>query len=179
MTVRCECRRPVRDTADPERRHRCADCHGWTLTGRPVSAGEVAYLLRQARSFLDRLEVDHRFATEAAYGIQAPTGLRSGAGGHSNPTAAPWTSLRRADRVSARAECAWWTALAGQQLKQAVAWLIAADESIGRACHAVDNPGPPDHTPAPYHDPATLRADRPDLAGPIGAQARRRGRGEL
>lgn len=144
--------------------------------------GEVAYLLRQARSLLDRLEDDHRYCHEAAYGLQAPTGLRSGAGGHSDPTAAPWTSMRGErgeERESARAECARFLAEAGGRLKQAVAMLVVADETIGRACHAVDNPGPADHTPAPYHDPATLRADRPDLAGPVAAQARRRGRGDL
>lgn len=171
VTARCECPRPVRDTADSDRRHRCAACAGWTLTGPPVTAGEVAFLLRQARSFIDRLNIDHRYATEAAYGLQAPSELRGGKGGHSNPTAAPWTSGHR------RADCAWWSSLAGQQLKQAVAWLRAADESIGRACDNVDNPGPADHTPAPYHD--KILADRPDLAGPHAAQARRRGRGEL
>lgn len=151
------------------------------FNGRPrLGPGEVAYLLRHARSLLDRLETDHRYCHEAAYGLQAPTGLRSGAGGHSDPTAAPWTALRGKkgeERESARAECARLTLEAAGQLKQAVACLVLADETIGRACHAVDNPGPKDHTPAPFHD--TIPAGRPDLSAAHAAKARRGLRGDL
>jgi hypothetical protein len=70
-----------------------------------------------------------------------------------------------------------YAAIAARLLEEAVRALRSADDAIGGALIAAEPPGPKDHTPAPFHDPATLYA-RPDLAEAHSARDRRHLRGE-
>lgn len=169
----CACPAPLRDTSSPTRRHWCVRCGGATPFGRRLSLEETARLVGQAHSFLDRLLPDMTYATQACYGLRSHPSEGGGppAGGHSDPTL---------NGVASREAAMVFLALAAQWVKQATAWLAKADEAAGLALLRTDpHRGPADHTPAPYHDPATLYAGRPDLAQAHAAKARRADRGDL
>lgn len=151
---------------------RCARCAGWTPHGGLPSHERVTILARQVASLTDKLADDYAWA----HGISFAPPSRNGNGGgrrhgHTDPTLGVITDHRR---VIVRA----YTAIAARLLEQAVRALRSADEAIGDALLAAEPPGPADHTPAPFHDPAILYPGRPDLAEAYAALERRHGRGE-
>lgn len=149
---------------------RCGRCGGWTPHGGLPSIERAAILSREVASLVGRLADDYAWA----HGISFAPGSNGSGGrraGHSDPTGG---LVADKTRVLVRA----YAALAARLLEQAVRSLRSADEAIGDALFAAEPPGPKDHTPAPFHDPATLFPGRPDLAEAHGAQARRHARGE-
>lgn len=156
------------DAPDPLR---CAKCGGWTPHGGLPSIERVAILAREVTSLTARLADDYAWA----HGIAFAPGGRNGAGGrrngHSDPTGGV---VADQTRIIVRA----YTAIAARLLEAAVRSLRSADEAIGDALFAAEPPGPADHTPAPFHDPATLYPGRPDLAEAHAAQQRRHTRGQ-
>lgn len=151
---------------------RCFRCGGWTPHGGLPSHKRITILAREVSGITGRLAEDYAWAHGIAF---APT-ARSGAGGgrrkgHSDPTLGVIADDRR---IMVRS----YAAIAARLLEQAVRALRLADEAAGEALLAAEPPGPADHTPAPFHDPATLYPGRPDLEQAHAAQARRHGRGE-
>lgn len=161
---------PLRHSEHPDPL-RCARCNGWTPHGSLPSIERVAILSREVASLTARLTDDYAWA----HGIAFAPGSYGGNGGrrhgHSDPTGGV---IADTTRVIVRA----YTAIAARLLETSVRALRSADEAIGDALLAVEPPGPKDHTPAPYHDPATLFPGRPDLADAHAAMARRQARGE-
>jgi hypothetical protein len=156
------------DTPDPLR---CARCGGWTPHGALPSIERVAILAREVASLTARLADDYAWAHGISFAPNGRSGAGGRRGGHSDPTGGV---IADETRITVRA----YTAIAARLLETAVRALRSADEAIGDALLAAEPPGPKDHTPAPYHDPATLFPGRPDLADAHAARDRRHTRGE-
>ena len=156
------------DNTDP---HHCARCSGWTPHGGLPSTERVAILAREITSLTNRLADDYAWAHGIAFAPASGNGTGGRRGGHSDPTGGV---IANQTRITVRA----YTAIAARLLEGAVRSLRNADEAIGDALYAAEPPGPKDHTPAPFHDPATLYPGRPDLAEAHAARDRRRARGE-
>lgn len=156
------------DNPDPLR---CARCGGWTPHGELPSRERVTILAREVAGFAARLADDYAWA----HGISFAPGGSNGSGGrrqgHSDPTGGV---VADQTRILVR----FYAAIAARLLETAVRALGSADEAIGDALFTAEPPGPKDHTPAPYHDPATLFPGRPDLAEAHAAKDRRHTRGE-
>lgn len=168
----CECPRPARDTGDPDRRFHCAECDGWTAYGRRAGLDETLRMINMARSYLDRLRTDLTYAHTSVYGLQNPTGGTQPKGSHSDPTFAITGDQR--------AQGAQYALIAGQLLRQALGWLVNADEAAGHALYACDpHRGPADHTRAAYHDTFVPTTGNQALNAVHEARARRHERGEL
>jgi hypothetical protein len=150
---------------------RCARCSGWTPHGGLPSIERVAILTREITSLTTRLADDYAWAHGIAFAPGSGNGAGRRRGGHSDPTGGV---IADQTRITVRA----YTAIAARLLEGAVRSLRNADEAIGDALYAAEPPGPKDHTPAPFHDPATLYPGRPDLAEAHAAQDRRHIRGE-
>lgn len=155
------------------------------MTGGRLSLEETAHLTAWAHSLLDKILTDLALTHEALYGLQAPPESNGGGrpkGSHSEPAVRAgkgWTTPEGEYR-DRWLEASAAAGMAAQWVKTAVSNLVLADEAAGLALLKTDpHRGLAEHVPAPYHDPATLRTGRPDLAAALDAQHRRRGRGEL
>lgn len=156
------------DRPDPLR---CSRCGGWTPHRSLPAVDRVSLLAGEAASLAAKLAADYAWAHSIglAPGRRQEPGGRSG--GHSDTTGGV---IADDTHIIVRA----YATIAARLLEQAVRALRSADEAIGDALLAAEPPGPADHTPAPFHDPATLYPGRPDLEAAHAAQDRRIARGE-
>lgn len=167
----CVCEQPLH--ADDSTRWWCKACGGAAPRGRRLPQREALEVCDRAAGITARLRADLVYAEQATYGIRARPDHAAHQTGHSDPTAGGVTGGPRSDAGQ-------WVALAGQWARQALAWLVLADEAAGRALIATDpHRGQADHVAAPYHDAQTLYPGRPDLQLAHAAKQRRAQRGEL
>ncbi len=167
----CDCPAPLRSTASLERL-RCLRCAGWTPHGRMTPVDRNVLTTNELVSLATKIGEDYSWVHDLAYN---PT-RRGHGNGRSTDVADPTLNLILTNER--RPFIAAYATIASRLLERALVALRNADEAIGDALYYAEPPGPADHTPAPFHDPATLFPGRPDLAEAHAAQARRRGRGE-
>jgi hypothetical protein len=166
----CQCAAPLRSTAQPDPL-RCFACGAWTPHGALPTTQRISLLTSEVASLA--AELDAAYAWSHSIGLTG-TPLCDGSqtrGRHSDPTG---NAIADPARSTIRA----YAIIAARLVEQAVRALRSADEAIGEALLAAEPPGPVDHTPAPFHDPATLFPGRPDLADAHSAKDGRHARGE-
>jgi hypothetical protein len=166
----CSCPGPLRSTSELERL-RCLRCQGWSPHGRLVSVDRAAIQTGEVISLATKISEDFGWVHSLAHD--------PGRRGHSNGRVADVSDpTGQAATNKQRLVVAAYAAIASRLVERALGALRNADEAIGDALLAAELPGPVDHTPAPFHDPASLFPGRPDLADAHAARARRRARGE-
>lgn len=165
--ILCECRHPLRDTANPDRL-RCNHCGHWTPHGRTFSNERALVAGKQIASLAGRIADDLAWLADIAH---HPTRRETNgrASGHTDPTVAAFTNPRQQPTHA-------YTLVAARALERALAWLQVADIAAGEALQAAELPGPKDHVRAPYHD--KIPENRPDLAAAHAAKRRRAARAE-
>lgn len=167
----CQCPAPPRSTTALEHL-RCLRCGQWTPHRRLVSVDRAAGLTNEIVSLATKIADDYGWVHDLAHD---PT-RRGHGNGHNPDVADPTLELVLAGER--RPQIAAYATIAARLLERALSALRTADEAIGDALYCAEPPGPADHTPAPFHDPATLYPGRPDLEAAHAAQVRRRARGE-
>jgi hypothetical protein len=174
----CDCPRGPTRNAAPKLLH-CLRCAGWAPQGGLPSRERVDILAREAQSLLAKLAEDYAWARSISFAPQKPGNGQAPA--HDDDEGDPIDYADPVGNVVAngrRLVVRAYSTVAARLLERVVHDLRLADEAIGDALLAAEPPGPADHTPAPYHDPATLFPGRPDLADAHAAKARRHTRGE-
>lgn len=166
----CQCPRPLRATSSLERL-RCLRCAGWTPHGRVPTVERTIAQTGELVSFAAKIGEDYGWVHDLAHD---PT-RRGHGNGRSTDVANPTLEVLMHER---RPLIVAYATVAGRLLERSLITLRQADEAIGDALYCAERPGPADHTPAPFHDPASLFPGRPDLAEAHAAQDRRRARGD-